>query len=287
MGKATKFGDGLGFVSGLGQTVQGVSQMLNGEGWEGAGNTVAGLASTATSAAKFFPGISSAVAKNPGLAKVLGSNHMGMLAALPAATSFAGDMWNWATSSGNEQKVAANQAHVGFGNLAEALGTSALASYGGPAGAAIAGGIGLGESIYSNFLAPEGSPTSLGEMWGMTNAIVASNGGDRGKTAGMIFDAMAHDSRATTPSDGSFAGNVNHFAGTVAQSAGQLAMITNYGINSLFGNQQNSWMAQAANGWQPAAAPAGSSPPAAMPTPTPTATPTPTPTPTATPTPGH
>ena len=84
------------------------------------------------------------------------------------------------------------------------------------------------------------------------------------------------DARATTPSDGSLAGNLHHFAGGLSQTIGQLGMITNYGSNNLLGTPENSWMAQAAGGWQLGAQPAS---PAGTATVTPTPTPTPTPCP--------
>ena len=205
-GQATKFGDCPGFVTGLGQTVQGVSQML-GTARAGERQHRRWLASTATSA-KFFPWHQQrGVAKNPWLAKVLGSNHLGMRSPPcllpPASLATCGTGRRPPATSRKSPPIRPTSASV----TSPSPWARAPWPHGGPAGPRLPAASGWVESIYLTF-GPAGLTDQPGRD-GHDHAIVASNGGDRGKTAGMIFDAMVRLARHD-PSDGSFAGNVNH-----------------------------------------------------------------------------
>lgn len=147
------------------QVAQGLRALRDGDsGTAGAalGDVVAGGAQLAQSAYASSGAFARVADRMPALGRALGSAKVGgMLSALPAVTSLAGDAWAAARATGTERAARVNRLYVTGGETAATAGTTALSTLGGPIGAAVAGGIGLGEAVFNSVLAVPGSSSSI------------------------------------------------------------------------------------------------------------------------------
>lgn len=251
---------GLGF-----QVANGVKQIKGGDALGGSATlTVAGVGS-ARLAYGALPKFAT-WANNNGAGKVLGNKALGFVGTLPSAVSLGKDVQKWAVATGPQKEGAGYKAIETGGKFGESLGTTALATYGGPVGARCLVALeSVLESITDSLikviiiyhflylffsllssLSP-GAPNSIGQVAGQVAAITAFNKGDRGKTTGMILDAMRQDSRGNSK-DGGFKGWINRQAGKAASSIGGLGMIAQHGWSKLIRSKSPSWIEQSARG---------------------------------------
>lgn len=222
------FTNGIGFVnSGVG-TLNGGYNLYNAvqnQNWTGAANAGANMTTSFVNGALAYQTLNGV--QPPGAWSYIN--------VLPAGTQLAGDL-----ISGQPRPIVQSS----VGNFTESLlhGAAGANAFG-PYGQAISQGVQLGEWGYTAIpgLATPNSPTTLGQMYGQGTAVMEHYGPYMG--AGQILNGMANDPRADDP-NGNF---ISQGVGQQAQTIGQLGLLFDWGLNSLFGHPEQSMMGQINN----------------------------------------
>lgn len=208
----------------LRDAVVGGGDLLSG-GWD--------LFSSGMSLAGKVDKLAPALAKVPGLTKLAGNTHIGLISALPSLLGYGYDM---ATGAPEHQKA------LSGGEAVEGVASAVIATYGGIPGTMATLGASLGELGYGTFFNPaENSPRTLGELGGMVDYGVDQVGGDEfwARTLG----EMAHDARKDDPN----ANGITQFAGQAAQSIGQTSLMVDHMFHSLMGDPNGSALSRLYN----------------------------------------